>query len=452
MDPKDDRSFIGKEEILPLQKILLQYKKDNLDETVEEIRQTEFLRSMAGLRTLVKEIAELFMMRPKMAEEIARLCVEINMHSTAFKNVLLNKLFHPARRNFDKISNYKLLLELFYLKFFSMDELKAYISKFPKKYENQYFLLLVTFIRELFNDNRENSNHLLEEVSKMQYLSPSSKIFFKETLIDYWKGKYQYNADRYFPISQIVRHGYLEGTVPYMIKYDQVSKFEEYLYRNPIDLNETIKPSLFEPLELASHEPSLISFAALYNSENMFNFLVSKKVTVRKKDSIGTNLQQFTAAGLCQAAKKWLVLHRDPWNDTLIQATLSRQEEMFDFIANQSASQDIDHVLFTAAEYNNLHALEYCISHGGNCMICDNVDNQTPLHKAAENGHSVICSVLLEQSTVDPNAKDIRGRTPLHLAAEFGHIDIVRKLLKTPTVDPNIKDEYGNTALDLAQP
>lgn len=452
MQPTDDRSFIPKNEIVPLQTILLNYNEKNIEDTIEAINQTKFLRSMAGLRSLVKEITELFMMRPKKFTEIAKLCVELNLHSSAFKNVLLGKLFHSARRNADKISNYKLLVELYYLNFFTLDELKAYIAKFPKKYENQYFLLIVSFIRELFNDNREQGNKYLDECDKMKFLAPVSREFFNKTLKEYWRGKYQYNADRYAPITQLVRHGFLEGTVPYMIKYDLIEQFEEYVFRNPIDLNDTIKPSLFEPIELAHHEPSLISFAALYNSENIFNYLVKQRVKVRKPDLIGTTIQQFAAAGVCMAAKKWLVIHRESWDNALMPATLARQEVMFDFIVQQNAKQDLDQVLYAAAEYNNLYALQYCIKNGANIEMVDSVDHQTCLHKAAENGNTMICEVLLEQSGINLNPQDIRGRTPLHLAAEFGHIEIVRKLLKTPGVNPDIKDEYGCTAFDLAQP
>ncbi|EKX49720.1 hypothetical protein GUITHDRAFT_60431, partial [Guillardia theta CCMP2712] len=54
---------------------------------------------------------------------------------------------------------------------------------------------------------------------------------------------------------------------------------------------------------------------------------------------------------------------------------------------------------------------------------------QTPLHVAASMGSEEICSVMLSfQANV--NAVDVHGETPLHKAAAQGHVGIVRMLLE----------------------
>jgi ankyrin repeat protein len=47
-------------------------------------------------------------------------------------------------------------------------------------------------------------------------------------------------------------------------------------------------------------------------------------------------------------------------------------------------------------------------------------DGQTPLSRAAMNGHEAVVKLLLEQGA-EPDSKDDGSRTPLWRAAENGH-------------------------------
>ena len=73
----------------------------------------------------------------------------------------------------------------------------------------------------------------------------------------------------------------------------------------------------------------------------------------------------------------------------------------------------------------------------------------TPLHLAAREGHSSICSLILKVSC-DKNPSNINGRTPLHLAAENGHFDVC-KLLLDCVENFSPEDKYGKTPLQYAQ-
>ena len=58
-----------------------------------------------------------------------------------------------------------------------------------------------------------------------------------------------------------------------------------------------------------------------------------------------------------------------------------------------------------------------------------NARGETPLHRAALNGHTEVARVLLAREA-DVNLQDNHGYTPLHCAAERGHTEVARVLLK----------------------
>lgn len=77
-------------------------------------------------------------------------------------------------------------------------------------------------------------------------------------------------------------------------------------------------------------------------------------------------------------------------------------------------------------------------------------EGKTPLHIAAEKGHSGFISYLLSKN-VQVNAKDVASATPLHEAVRGGWIDCTELLLKSGA-DPSPKDSSGNTPLHIVMP
>lgn len=63
-----------------------------------------------------------------------------------------------------------------------------------------------------------------------------------------------------------------------------------------------------------------------------------------------------------------------------------------------------------------------------------NNDNETPLHCAAQYGHTQVVQLLLEELT-DPTMRNNKFETPLDLAALYGRLDVVRLLL---SAHPNL--------------
>jgi len=93
------------------------------------------------------------------------------------------------------------------------------------------------------------------------------------------------------------------------------------------------------------------------------------------------------------------------------------------------------------------NALKQHLASGADVNSRDD-DGETPLMRAADDGHTAIVETLLK-SGADVNAIDEDGETALMMAAEEGHAQIV-KLLLDAGANANAKDEDGETALQKA--
>ncbi|EPY40064.1 26S proteasome non-ATPase regulatory subunit 10 [Angomonas deanei] len=75
-------------------------------------------------------------------------------------------------------------------------------------------------------------------------------------------------------------------------------------------------------------------------------------------------------------------------------------------------------------------------------------DGWTPLHYAADKGHTETVRLLLEEGA-SVNSKDAMRRTPLHLAALGGHVGVIQVLLEEGATK-NAKNIAGMTAKECA--
>ncbi|WCR54388.1 MAG: hypothetical protein PG981_001410 [Wolbachia endosymbiont of Ctenocephalides orientis wCori] len=62
-----------------------------------------------------------------------------------------------------------------------------------------------------------------------------------------------------------------------------------------------------------------------------------------------------------------------------------------------------------------------------------------------------IIKCLVNQSSVDVNAKGVDGKTPLHCAIELDELSLVELLLTKKNINPLIEDNEGKTSLDYAR-
>uniref|UniRef100_A0A8C6XPG1 Uncharacterized protein n=1 Tax=Naja naja TaxID=35670 RepID=A0A8C6XPG1_NAJNA len=164
-----------------------------------------------------------------------------------------------------------------------------------------------------------------------------------------------------------------------------------------------------------SANETLLHVAATHGHLEIIDYLISKGAKLEVKDNKGRT-------PLHRAAEKG----HDKAVNRLLQAG-----------ANIVASKDMDGCtpMHYAAISGNMEILEELLVAGNNKNINDkNIWRKTPLHLAAEHGHSNLIDFLLSNGSAI-NALDNNKDTPLHCACKAGHFDSVRALLNWSAPD-----------------
>uniref|UniRef100_A0A3Q2CWP8 Ankyrin repeat and sterile alpha motif domain containing 1B n=1 Tax=Cyprinodon variegatus TaxID=28743 RepID=A0A3Q2CWP8_CYPVA len=106
--------------------------------------------------------------------------------------------------------------------------------------------------------------------------------------------------------------------------------------------------------------------------------------------------------------------------------------------------------LHLAAWRGDVDIVRILIHHGpSHCLVNQqNHERETPLHCAAQYGHTEVVSVLLQELT-DPTMRNNRQETPLDLAALYGRLQVVQMLVNA---HPNLMTSHTrlHTPLHLA--
>ncbi|CAK4974888.1 unnamed protein product [Aphanomyces euteiches] len=111
-----------------------------------------------------------------------------------------------------------------------------------------------------------------------------------------------------------------------------------------------------------------------------------------------------------------------------------------------ATSGELTTMLFdaTSGQQDNPEVVRELIMHGANVNATDKRD-ETPLHKAVENGYLKIVVQLLNQNP-NVNKETYENKTPLYWAVAKGNLDIVHELLNK-NAKASIPDENGDTPL-----
>lgn len=166
------------------------------------------------------------------------------------------------------------------------DKIFRIFANFPdtiKKYFSNY---------EIFNIFKSNNRillYLIEEklividdsvANAIKNSDNKAKFFFEEikTFLDV---KLNQKISRTIPknYEELRKIGENDDTICQLIRNDSVTEFDEYVNKNNVDLNSTVKNSIFETNSLLIEKNTkLIEYAAFYGSMKIFNYFVSKNI------------------------------------------------------------------------------------------------------------------------------------------------------------------------------
>ncbi|KAI0982905.1 hypothetical protein GJ496_001799, partial [Pomphorhynchus laevis] len=113
-------------------------------------------------------------------------------------------------------------------------------------------------------------------------------------------------------------------------------------------------------------------------------------------------------------------------------------------VNSKTRDKNAKSALHLAAEIGDEILLRNLLLAGANINDFD-ANHQTPLHIACVHSHAVICSILLEQPSIDEFIKDRNLNNALHIAAENGHYDAFSTLVLNSCINPQIQNgKYMN--------
>jgi len=171
------------------------------------------------------------------------------------------------------------------------------------------------------------------------------------------------------------------------------------------------------------------------------------KDTVKALLDRGANINQKLKNGMTP-------LHMADWDPGMIEVLIQRMPVNRRKNLINEINTDKRNALHFVAIRGNAPAAQKLID-AGIIMYAKNFQDRTPLHEAANFGHTKMVTVLLEniptgQKAAFINQSNLWGSTALHEAAKKGHLATVKVLLQHG-IDPSIKDRTGKTALDYAR-
>ncbi|XP_057298734.1 uncharacterized protein LOC130629517 [Hydractinia symbiolongicarpus] len=106
-------------------------------------------------------------------------------------------------------------------------------------------------------------------------------------------------------------------------------------------------------------------------------------------------------------------------------------------------------LLWTVLHTNNTSMVEILISYESDVWV-ENSVKRNSYHLAAIVDRHTILDMLCRHDVTNINRVDVNNCTPLHRAAMDGHISCVDVLLRHENIDVTIEDVYGDTAYDRA--
>lgn len=209
--------------------------------------------------------------------------------------------------------------------------------------------------------------------------------------------------------------------IAHTLRNDDVVTLQYLLSHSNLDINMKISRSIFEISYILYEEPTLIEYAAFFQSFECFKYLF-----MQENIKITPQLSKFAVAGGNYSIIHLLENRKIKFTaDDLNTAVQFHQNEVAEYLRESFEIDDKNNEsLFTSITYYNIRYFTKHINEVLNINI-KNKFNSTLLHTAAFYGQYDLTLFLLNIDGIDLDAKADFNRTPIQVAEEMGENEIV---------------------------
>lgn len=177
---------------------------------------------------------------------------------------------------------------------------------------------------------------------------------------------------------------------------------------------------------------------------------------------IKTRREPISSAIASRPQRKRKLLHRSAHYQIMDYAERGNVEGLARVLESSAVNpnfvdEDGDTPLLRAASNGHAAAVSFLLDRGASANH-HTEPGETPLYWASCNGHGEVVRILLQKGRADPRIVDCEGKTPLHWAAYHGHEQVCNWLMQRyhgmnhATVDPNLADSYSKkSAMQIAR-
>lgn len=107
--------------------------------------------------------------------------------------------------------------------------------------------------------------------------------------------------------------------------------------------------------------------------------------------------------------------------------------------------EDLYKPIHSAVRWNKMADVKNLIRNAADANIKDTTNGNSPIHIAAQNGHTEVCKYLIEKKC-DLNAKNMKGNTAIHMSVGYDYFESAMVLINGGA-DQEIENDLGFIAI-----
>lgn len=422
------------ETLIQLQTWITDLNKDNVSQVTDQIKSSIYFKD--SYSKLFHEIVCSLQIRPKSIDLYAQLIISLFEKEGVKDSFIKYSFIQPNSKNQTiQVAKYALLRKIIDFEGITITEILPNIQRII---ENRC-VFVKSIINLLFFGQylRKESEELYAEIIKaikaysFKLATKSSYYSFAEKIEDFDDQQ----------IAEMTEYFCAKDSLAYALRYDDEELLKKLASADGFDFDATIGALPFEICPLARKNPSLLSFAALFNSEKCVKYLLENGASV---DSIDRNYDgvdaYFAAAGNIEFISN--LPECFSLINSLQKAAEYRNTAIVEFIIESAKDSDdyADQLLQTISSSASSNSASTLLSLLNNKEIEDKPSTLELIDALAIEGHTLLFESLIDECTIGQQEADYL----LLDAIKNNSIDIVNILINKYKASPNTKDDENN--------